>query len=63
MSILYKLLTLSFYFIGAALRSESSEESGSDDDDFKDSNKIGEDKPVNDVLEKAKNKEFKVHIY
>ncbi|XP_022825261.1 PHD finger protein 14 isoform X4 [Spodoptera litura] len=45
----------------AAAQSESSEESGSDDDEFKGSNKIGEDKPVNDVLEKAK-KEFKFPV-
>ncbi|KAH9638454.1 hypothetical protein HF086_016779 [Spodoptera exigua] len=45
----------------AAAQSESSEESGSDDEEFKGSNKIGEDKPVNDVLEKAK-KEFKFPV-
>nr|XP_049694588.1 PHD finger protein 14 isoform X8 [Helicoverpa armigera] len=48
----------------AAVQSESSEESGSDiDDEFKNAtNKIGEDKPVNDVLEKSKHKEFKFPV-
>lgn len=57
----FKLLLIYLLWIisEAAAQSESSEESGSDDDEFKGSNKIGEDKPVNDVLEKAK-KEFKV---
>ncbi|XP_075971693.1 uncharacterized protein LOC142973645 isoform X2 [Anticarsia gemmatalis] len=46
-----------------AAKSESSEESGSDiEDEFKSAtNQVGEETMVNDVLEKAKQKEFKFH--
>lgn len=46
------------------LNSESSgDESGSDLEEFKKSNKLGADVSITDVLEKAKQNEFKVHRY
>ncbi|CAH0605802.1 unnamed protein product [Chrysodeixis includens] len=45
-----------------AARTETSEESGSDiEDEFKTTNKIGEDKPIN-VLDKTNQKEFKFPV-
>lgn len=51
-------------FTEKKINSESSgDESGSDLDEFKKSNKLGADISIIDVLEKAKQNEFKVCVY